>query len=93
VNSRDTLLLFRALLALVFRLGPSPRSAVLGAAAPRPYELPLVARELQSGTGAEAMLRKAIADDLAAVAPHADAYERRMHTATVLRAVQELRTQ
>ena len=70
-----------------------PVSAVLGAAAPRPYELPLVARELQSGAGVEATLRKAIADDLAAVAPHADAYERRMHTATILRAVQELRTQ
>jgi carbon-monoxide dehydrogenase medium subunit len=69
-----------------------PVSVTLGGAGPRACLLPRVAKEVRAGKGADE-LRAAIAADLDAHAPDADAYQRRMHTATILRAVQEMRAQ
>jgi aerobic carbon-monoxide dehydrogenase medium subunit len=65
-------------------------TVALGAAGPRPYLLPSIAGCVGAGETAEAALRQAIAKDLAACVPEADAYLRRLHTSTVLRAVQEM---
>lgn len=73
--------------------GDGPVSAVLGAAGPRACALPAVAKQIQTGAAADDKLRAAIAEDIAAVAPDADAYEKRMHAATVLRAVREMVSQ
>jgi carbon-monoxide dehydrogenase medium subunit len=67
------------------------RAAVaLGAAGPRPALLADVSKQVQAGTP-EAAIRLAIESDLAVQAPDADAYQRRMHTATILRAIRDLR--
>jgi carbon-monoxide dehydrogenase medium subunit len=69
-----------------------PVSVALGAAASRASLLPTVAKEVRAGKDPDG-LRAAISTDLDAHAPDADAYQRRMHTATILRAVQEMRAQ
>jgi carbon-monoxide dehydrogenase medium subunit len=69
-----------------------PVSVALGAAGPRARLLPAVANEVRAGKGPDE-LRAAVAADLDAYAPDADAYQRRMHTATILRAVQDMRAQ
>jgi carbon-monoxide dehydrogenase medium subunit len=66
---------------------------VLSAAATRPRPLPTVARELQGGMKNEERLRSAIGADLAIEVPEADAYQKRLHTATILRAIRELNSQ
>ena len=64
--------------------------AVLGGTTTRARLLPALAARLQaSPSPAEADLRSAIAEDLAAVEPDADAYQQRLHTATILRALKE----
>jgi aerobic carbon-monoxide dehydrogenase medium subunit len=70
-----------------------PASVVLGAAGPRPCVLPATAKRVQDGAGSEDALRAAIASDLAAHVPDIDAYQQRLHTATILRAVREMRAQ
>ena len=70
-----------------------PVSVVLGAAGPGPYSLSETAKCVQAGAGSEDDLRAAIATDLAARVPDADAYQKRLHTATILRAVREMRAQ
>jgi carbon-monoxide dehydrogenase medium subunit len=70
-----------------------PVAAVLGAASPRPRSLSTLAMQLQRGTASEESLRTAIAADIEAHAPDADAYQKRLHTATVLRAIREMRIQ
>ena len=70
---------------------PSKRaSVVLGGTTTRPMHMPetavLVMRPVLPD---EATLRSAIAGDLAHVAPDADNYQRRLHTATLLRAIRE----
>ena len=70
-----------------------PVSVVLAAAGPRPCVLAATAEQVQAGAGPEDALRAAITADLAAHVPDADAYEQRMHTATILRAVREMRAQ
>jgi len=67
-----------------------PVTVVLGAAAPRPCRLPTVAAHLRAGRAAEEGLRQAIAQDLATQVRDADAYQARLHTASVLRAVREM---
>jgi carbon-monoxide dehydrogenase medium subunit len=69
-----------------------PVSVALGAAGPRARLLPAVANEVRAGKGPDE-LRAAVAADLDAYAPDADPYQRRMHTATILRAVQDMRAQ
>ena len=69
-----------------------PVSVVLGAAGTRPCVLPAAAKCV-NGAGSEDDLRAAIATDLAAQVPDADAYQRRLHTSTILRALKEMRAQ
>jgi aerobic carbon-monoxide dehydrogenase medium subunit len=70
-----------------------PVSVVVAAAASRACHFSTVADALQAGADSEAALRQVIAADLAAHAPDADAYQQRLHTATVLRAIREMRAQ
>jgi len=70
-----------------------PVSVALGAAGPRTYELSAVAKLVHAGTGSEQELRAVIAAELFLHVPEADAYQTRMHTATILRAVREMRAQ
>jgi aerobic carbon-monoxide dehydrogenase medium subunit len=70
-----------------------PVSAVLGAAGPRPLPLPATAKELQAASTSEPQMRAAIAFDLGAQFADLDAYQIRMHTATILRAARDMRTQ
>jgi aerobic carbon-monoxide dehydrogenase medium subunit len=67
-----------------------PVSVVLAAAADRPCLLPKVAERIQAGDRSEDGMRSAIAKDVAEHLPQDDAYLRRLHTSTVLRAVQEV---
>ena len=66
-------------------------TVVLAAAGPRPIVLTGAARQLAGGADSEEALRAAIADDLKAQLPDADAYEQRLHTSTVVRAAKEMR--
>jgi aerobic carbon-monoxide dehydrogenase medium subunit len=67
-----------------------PATVVLGAAASRACLLPNVAERV-AGAADEQALRSAIATDLAAHVPDADAYQTRLHTATILRAIRQMR--
>jgi carbon-monoxide dehydrogenase medium subunit len=69
-----------------------PVSVVLGAAGPRPIQLATVANEVRAG-GTPDALRAAISAELEHHIPDADAYQKRMHTATILHAVRDMRTQ
>jgi aerobic carbon-monoxide dehydrogenase medium subunit len=66
-------------------------NVVLAAAAVRPLRMSKVSA--LAATGRELPLREAIAADLALHIPDADAYQRRLHTATILQALRELRVQ
>lgn len=68
-------------------------SVVIAGTVPRACRLSGIAGALQSGTDSDEALRQAIAEDLAAHVPDADAYRQRLHTATVLRAIREMRAQ
>jgi len=70
-----------------------PVSVVLGAAGPRPLPLPATAKELQTASTSEAQMRAAIAADLNAHCAGLDSYQKRMHTATILRAARDMRSQ
>jgi carbon-monoxide dehydrogenase medium subunit len=70
-----------------------PVSAVLGAAGPRPLPLPATAAELTAATSSEEQLRAAIATDLDTHFDGLDAYQKRMHTANILRAIRDMRAQ
>jgi aerobic carbon-monoxide dehydrogenase medium subunit len=61
---------------------------VLAAAAPRPLRMSKVGA--QAATQSEGALREAIAEDLAGHLPDADAYQRRLHAATILHSLREL---
>jgi carbon-monoxide dehydrogenase medium subunit len=76
----------------VQRGGDGPVSVTLGAAAARPFLLPTVAAHLQGDATSEELLRTAITQDLASQVPDADPYLMRLHSSTVLRAVQEMRS-
>jgi len=65
-------------------------SVVLAAAADRPCLLSKVAERIQVGDRSEEALRSAIAKDVAEHVSQDDAYLMRLHTSTVLRAVQEV---
>jgi len=67
-----------------------PASVVLAAAADRPCLLSKVAERIQVGDRSEEALRSAIAKDVAEHVSQVDAYLMRLHTSTVLRAVQEV---
>jgi carbon-monoxide dehydrogenase medium subunit len=74
----------------VQRGNDGPVAVTLGAAGPRPYLLPTVAARLGGGETSDGSVREAVAKDLTAWLPDADAYLQRLHTSTVLRAVREM---
>jgi len=67
-----------------------PAAVVLAAAANRPCLLPAVAKRIEAGEKSEDALRGAIVQDVEKHIPKDDAYLMRLHTSTVLRAVQEV---
>jgi aerobic carbon-monoxide dehydrogenase medium subunit len=78
---------------VVSRRQGGPVSVVLAAAGPRACHFPTVAEHLQGGISSDDSLRQAIAADLTVYVPDADSYQKRLHTATILRATREWRTQ
>jgi carbon-monoxide dehydrogenase medium subunit len=70
-----------------------PISVVLGAAGPRPRPMTATATQLAVLGSSEEQLRAAIAADFDAHFTDLDAYQKRMHTANILRAVKDMRTQ
>ncbi|HEY0568499.1 MAG TPA: FAD binding domain-containing protein [Xanthobacteraceae bacterium] len=74
-------------------LDGGPVSVVLSAVASRPFALVEVAERLRDPASSEDTLRSAIAADMEAQVPNTDAYQRRLHTATILRAAREMRAQ
>jgi carbon-monoxide dehydrogenase medium subunit len=66
-------------------------SVVLGAAGSHAFVLAETSRLLQDRKASEESLRAAIGNDIGAGAPDADAYQRRLHTSTILRAVRDMR--
>jgi CO/xanthine dehydrogenase FAD-binding subunit len=69
-----------------------PVSVVLAAAAARPHALPTVAKRVAAGKISQDELRSAIAADIAAYVPQDDPYLVRLHTSTVLRALEEMQS-
>ena len=69
-----------------------PVCVTLGATGSRPHKLTAAAEKLRAG-GSDDDLRTAIAADLAAHVPDADDYEKRMHTANILRAMRDMKAQ
>ena len=85
---------FATSIAVVTQAGQDrPVSVVLSAAASRPIALPRLAERLGDGAAPEETLRSAIAADLENEVPNTDAYQRRLHSATLLRAIREMRAQ
>jgi carbon-monoxide dehydrogenase medium subunit len=83
---------FAISMAFVVERDDAPPRVVLGATASRAQSLPVVAGYLsQHAEIDDADLRAAIDADLDSVDPEADAYSRRTHTATTLRAIREAR--
>ena len=66
-------------------------SVVLGAAGPRAFALAETSRRLQDRAISEGDVRAAIGNDLEFSVPDADAYQRRLHTSTILRAISDMR--
>ena len=84
---------FASSIAYAVRCGnDGPVTVVLSAAGPRPILLPKAAESLR-GRASEEKLRAAVAADIAALVPDADAYQVRMHTSTVLRAARDMSRQ
>jgi aerobic carbon-monoxide dehydrogenase medium subunit len=84
---------FASSMAFVVERGEgAPARVILGATASHAQPMPAVADYLsQHAEIDETEVRAAIGADLDAVDPEADAYQRRNHTATVLRAIREAR--
>ena len=80
-------------IAIVTQGKDGPVSAVLGAAGPRPLPLPATAAQLAVSDTSEEQLRAAVAADLDAHFAGLDAYQKRMHTANILRAARDMRAQ
>jgi len=66
---------------------------VLGAAGPRPRPMTATATQLGVLGSSEEQLRTAIAADFDAHFTDLDAYQKRLHTANILRAVKDMRAQ
>jgi aerobic carbon-monoxide dehydrogenase medium subunit len=81
---------FASSIAFAVARRDGPITVVLAAAASRPRLLRHAAERLQAGADSDDALRQAIAGDLDTEVPDADAYQRRLHTATVLRALREM---
>jgi carbon-monoxide dehydrogenase medium subunit len=83
---------FASSIAFAVKRSDRPARIVLAAAASRPVLLAHAAGCAQADNGTDEAVRQAIAADLDAAVPDADAYQRRLHTATVLRAIREMLT-
>jgi aerobic carbon-monoxide dehydrogenase medium subunit len=70
-----------------------PVSAALGAAGPRPLPLTATANQLSLIGSTQEQVRGAIATDLDSHFPGLDAYQKRMHTANILRAARDMQAQ
>jgi carbon-monoxide dehydrogenase medium subunit len=70
-----------------------PVTVALGGAGPRAGLLQGVMKQLRAGAGTEEEMRAVIAADLNIHAHDADDYQKRMHTATILRAIRDMRSQ
>jgi carbon-monoxide dehydrogenase medium subunit len=70
-----------------------PVGVVLGAAGTRPRAMTATAAQLAEPASSEEQVRAAIAADLDTHFAGLDAYQKRMHTANVLRAVRDMRAQ
>jgi aerobic carbon-monoxide dehydrogenase medium subunit len=66
-------------------------SVVLGAAGPRPRPMTATANQLAAAASSEEQVRAAIAADFDAHFADLDPYQKRMHTANILRAVRDMR--
>ena len=85
---------FASSIAFVVAPGKNgPVSVVLAAAAARAQACLETAQQLQRSDAPDEGLRQAIARDLAVHVPDADAYQQRLHTATILRAIRDWRAQ
>jgi carbon-monoxide dehydrogenase medium subunit len=81
-------------LAVIVAAGKDgPVKAVLGAAGPRPRTLLATASQLEIPDSSEEQIRAAITADINAYFTDLDDYQRRMHTANVLRAARNMRAQ
>ncbi len=81
-------------IAIVTALGKDgPATVVLGAAGPRPRQMVATATQLAVAGATEEQLRAAIVTDLDANFEGLDAYQKRMHTANILRAARDMRAQ
>jgi carbon-monoxide dehydrogenase medium subunit len=77
-------------IAIVTKQGDdAPANVILGAAGGQPLRMQNAANSLKGGS--EADLRSAIATDLTLHAPDLDAYQSRLHTATILRAIRDMK--
>jgi carbon-monoxide dehydrogenase medium subunit len=85
---------FAQSLAVVVAAGKDgPVKAVLGAAGPRPRALVATASQLEIPGSTDEQVRAAITADLDAYFTDLDDYQKRMHTANVLRAARNMRAQ
>jgi hypothetical protein len=55
--------------------------------------MPAASKQIAGSNGSEDRLRAAIASDLDRIASTADAYQRRLYTANILKAVRDMRAQ
>jgi carbon-monoxide dehydrogenase medium subunit len=78
-------------IAIAVQDGKGRVAAVLGAAGPRAGVLGAVSKQVEARNPA-ADIRLAIEADLSVHAPDADAYQKRMHTANILRAIRDMQT-
>jgi carbon-monoxide dehydrogenase medium subunit len=78
-------------IAIATQAKDGPVSVVLGAAGPRPRPMTATANRLTDAASSEEQLRGAIAADLDAHFAGLDAYQKRMHTANILRAIRDMR--
>lgn len=85
---------FALSMAFVVECDDMPARVILGATSSRAQSLRTVAGYLSDHARIdETKLRAAIDDDLDSADPKADGYQRRAHTATIVRAIREARTQ
>jgi carbon-monoxide dehydrogenase medium subunit len=78
---------------VVVRGRDGPVSVVLSGVASKPHILSKAGERLRDQAASEDALCSAIAADLERDVPNTDAYQRRLHTATILRAIREMRAQ
>jgi carbon-monoxide dehydrogenase medium subunit len=85
---------FATSIAIVVARGTDgPVAVVLSAVGSRPHVLPTTSERLRDRAASEDEIRSVIAADLESQVANTDAYQRRLHTAMILRAIREMRAQ